>query len=335
MPDEFCYDYEHQIIVLEKAPSVLSFKNIKICKDDMKITEFKHTIEGKWCIKLPTNDQILKPKDAPLYEDPGLFHDQERDSMITYKNILSSNRPHYQLNTFVEPDRSNILGAEKVCKLHLKLIIKSLPDIPPNGVVSIYIHTYYFIPGVNGTDHYEITRPDLNRGNDQGNVVKEITRIDANEELCILFDGLKNMNLYEFRCESIIDDDNVVQKLCELCECNNTIRDIEINLEHAAHAKQILESLRENYVIKTVRLMTLEAIKVPSQNPRPLKSKKTKKKSKVVKKPKSDESMQLYNEITTYCDEFRSKRLGTEIMLNTTHKKYKPWEKKGFQLSYK
>ncbi|CAI2359853.1 unnamed protein product [Moneuplotes crassus] len=336
MTDEFCYDPEHQVIILMKAPSVLSFKNIKICKDYMHIAKLSHGVEGRWCLKLSTNDKILMPQeDVPMQEDFHSWRRMIKFSMVTYKTILSCSRPHYILNAFVEPDESDILGADKVCKLHLAPIIKSLSDIPQNGVVSIYIHTYFLSMNYYGWTQYRITNPDIYQRNHRGKIAKEITRIDASEELCELFEGLKEVNLYEFRCESIIDDDKVVQKLCELCECNHTIRDIELNLVHAVHAKRILESLNDNYVIKTVRLMTEEAIKIPPKNVKPIKTKKPKKNPKIVKKPESAESMQLYNEIITYCDEFRSKRLGTEIMLNTTHKKYKPWEKKGFQLSYK
>ncbi|CAI2359945.1 unnamed protein product [Moneuplotes crassus] len=335
MSDEFFYDPDNKIIILQRPPSYLSFKNIKICTDQLKIAEYKNIIEDKVYLKFPKNDLIIHPKGkVKQYKNNLMSRRYENLPMVSYKSIISKSRPHYIFNTYVEPIKSNASGIEKECKVDLANIRESLSDVPSNGVVSIYIHTYFV-----HVDHWEQVEYRISNSrklkDDNGKVAKEFTCIDANEGLCLLFDALKTLNLYEFRCESIIDDDAVVQKFCELCESNLTIRDIELNLVHAAHAKQILEALKDNYVIKTVRLMTEEAIKASPQNTNPTKLKKSKKKSKAFQKSEDIRTIQLHNEIIEYCDEFRSKRLGTEIMLNTTHKKYKPWEKKGFQLSYK
>ncbi|CAI2359827.1 unnamed protein product [Moneuplotes crassus] len=334
MPDEFCYDSEHQILVLEKAPSALKFKNIRICKDEMKIAELADKIEGKVYLNVVINSPLLKPEGDLSAYGYHLNGHLKKTPLVTYKNIISESRPHYIFNAFVEPDKSDALGISKVCKLHLSNIIRSVSNLPTNGVVSIYIHAYFvFVDYWSST--YTISDQAETIRNRKGKIAKEITRIDANEDLCTLIDKLKGINLYEFRCESIIDNDAVVQKFCELCRTNPSIRDIELNLEHANHGMQILESLKYNYIIKTVRLMTQEAIKVPSQSIKSSKPKKSKKKNKVAQKPESAESIQLYSEIISYCDDFRRKRLGTEIMLNTNHKKYKPCERKGFNLSYR
>ena len=91
--------------------------------------------------------------------------------------------------------------------------------------------------------------------------------------------------------------------------------------------KKVLEAFEGNYVVKTVRLISEERIKTPSKVV--VKKKKGKRKKK--EESKEDiEKMKFYTGILENCEEFRRKRVGVEISLNTQDVRFQPLDKKGF-----
>ncbi|CAI2384648.1 unnamed protein product [Moneuplotes crassus] len=272
----------------------------------------KTLIGARYIIDTPT----LRPNGAMLFP------------FVTFNNILSSVRPKYFFNLWIEPsDKKNKNWGDsneeitRMCKIDYSHCIKAIESLPNNGLVSIFINTYFRRYVISpkpdrsiGVVKYELTDKQL---------YKEFKKDCSGRQFCVLLDKLQTTNLQEFRSEGIIYEDEVVKKFCELCEANLAIRDIELNLEHLRHVKQILYSLRNNYVIKTVRLLTEQKIKEANafNNEEEVKD--------------SDDQALLCREILEYCEEFRNKRIGTEIMLNTTHKRFKCSIKKGFDLYYK
>ncbi|CAI2378312.1 unnamed protein product [Moneuplotes crassus] len=249
--------------------------------------------------------------------------------LVSFTNCFTDQRPHYIFNVTIKPPTIEELKKESEpnavkpkCKVDYSHCIKAVPRVPKNGVVSVCINTYF----VHKSNSLNVTTKELfimKQAYDAVNYCKEFRKDSNQKQLCALIDKLQTVNLIEFRSEGIIDDDEVINKFCELCESNLAIRDIELNLEHLLHVKQILYSLRKNYVIKTVRLLTEQRIKEKS--------------GISLKRGSKDlsEIDKLQIEILEYCEEFRSKRIGTEIMLNTTHKRFRYSDKKGFELYYK
>ena len=117
---------------------------------------------------------------------------------------------------------------------------------------------------------------------------------------------LLSKNIYSIRVDEIIKEEWLVDLLVEFWSSEsfslaNKLNDIELKLNNTKDVKRILEALQNNFMIKTVRL-------------------------------KTDERVDL--EIEKLAEEFRSKRVGTEIGLNCKNKRFRTCEDKWVEIFY-
>ncbi|CAI2381628.1 unnamed protein product [Moneuplotes crassus] len=200
---------------------------------------------------------------------------QNIDSNITsVKTSLVGPRPHYTFRICIEPPTDKSQSRNDLrrvdyshCTLNPKIIscryellvnapiINALETLQQNSLLSIHIQTY-FVRELPMDRHakFGLSRVFANRY--KSDFKKEHKRDDGDKQLCQLIEILKQKHLQEFKSDRIIEDDEVVKKICELCEQNLSIRDLELNLVYLKHVRDILYSLRNNYVIKTIRIIT-------------------------------------------------------------------------------
>ncbi|CAI2359303.1 unnamed protein product [Moneuplotes crassus] len=240
---------------------------------------------------------------------------------LTYfKSSLAGERPHYTFNVFIEPPISSQTDSDLEAKVDYSHCLDGIQALPENALLSIVVNTYFVFNQGTVAKFCPITGEYLESDEE---FIKEYRKDSAADQLCDLLEALKDTHLQEFRSEGIIHHDEVVRKVCELCEANLSIKDLELNLVHIEHVQQIMHSLRNNYMIKTVKLMTEDQIKV----------KFPKKKTQSVEE--FEKVAKLHSELLKFCEEFRDARVGTEIMLNTNHPRFTISDKKGYRLDYR
>ena len=116
-----------------------------------------------------------------------------------------------------------------------------------------------------------------------------------------IIDYLFTLNILDFRTDNCITCETMINHLVNCLESNTKIRDLELNLLNNDFVFKVFRSLDNNYMIKTVRLIS---------------------------------DKKITPEIQEYAEEFRSKRVGVEIALNSKKKLYKNLENKSCEMHY-
>ncbi|CAI2380770.1 unnamed protein product [Moneuplotes crassus] len=332
-------------IDLREDPDFIAFRDVQICIDIDKKSLYKDKlsvfkkfeiildINSPICFRIPIKSPLIQPpstvklfENSPYTSHPYYLSQRGYKSFpLTYfKNYLAESRPYYTLNIFIEPPAglphnsatkpisTSCPATSPARPIDYSHSIQILDSLPEQALLSINIHTYLVATQQEGTEEI---------------LVAEYRKDTGSKAFCVLLERLKKKHLRELRSEGLVWEDEVVAKLCRLFETKidaaSGIRDIELNLVHVKHVQQILYSLRNNYAVKTVRLLTQEQIKVPRID------------SHSRGKKEDRKSEKIYAEILQYCEEFRNKRIGTEITLNTNHPRFMSSYKKGYSLLYR
>lgn len=119
--------------------------------------------------------------------------------------------------------------------------------------------------------------------------------------LIINKDTQPRFQILELRIYHPITKPKIISELLSFLKYNTKLRDLELTFESTDPIKKVFEALSSNFMIKTVRLHSEEAV--------------------------SDEIIEL-------ADNFSSQRIAVDIKLNTSNKKYKASENRISEFHY-
>ncbi|CAI2358932.1 unnamed protein product [Moneuplotes crassus] len=321
-PQEFCYDSKNKILVLKDNPSGLSFQNIKDYRRGRKTEKYRLEICGKVYLKLPITDPILKPEGHfPPNHSSQCCSMNSKPRVMSITNVISKGRPHYIFRLyFNDKEYSETLSMYLLCQFFkeedtIKLQTGELDcfncfsEIPRNGLVSVHIY-----------NHPEQSYKENEMSLINNNTKETATKVDLMDVMCDLIERIKDLSIDEFTCEMVLKNDRVLQKFCELCEHNCSIKSIKLKPYFEKDVKKILKALRNNFMIKSISLMHQEIQEIPVGG-KSLEENKQEGADSVYLKP-----IQVSHKTVSYCKKFRNKRIGTQIMLNPKIECFRKWE---------
>ena len=121
-----------------------------------------------------------------------------------------------------------------------------------------------------------------------------------------IWEKLLSKNILSLSVEENIGEEWLIDLLVEFWSTSlrfsqSRLNDIELMLEKPRDVKRIIEALQVNYMIKTVKLETEERVGI---------------------------------EVEQLVEDFRSKRIGTEVRLNWKNKRFQIWDDRNVEIFY-